>query len=137
MNILWKQPNNTLALTTIFDGTDPNEHAQLLISRGDISPDWILLTTNAEWALDTRWRHETYRWDGSSIVVDYQAAVEETKERLRTERAPLLTALDIQFQRNLETGADNTAVVAEKNRLRDITILSPTLTLDELFNSHA
>jgi hypothetical protein len=133
MNILWKQQNNTLALTTIFDDSDPTEHAQLLISRGDISPDWMLLATNVKWATDTRWRHETYRWDGSNIVVDYQAAVEETKERLRKERAPLLTNLDIQFQRNLETGADNTLVIAEKNRLRDITNLSPSLTLDELY----
>jgi hypothetical protein len=44
-----------------------------------------------------------------------------TKERLRDERKPLLDAQDILFQRALETSASTTAIVAEKERLRDIT----------------
>lgn len=36
---------------------------------------------------------------------------------------PLLTQLDIQFQRALETGSDISEIVAEKQRLRDITKL--------------
>ena len=44
-----------------------------------------------------------------------------TKERLRDERKPLLETQDILFQRALETSASTTAIVAEKERLRDIT----------------
>ena len=44
-----------------------------------------------------------------------------TKEKLRADRKPLLEAEDIKFQRALETGADTTDIVAEKQRLRDIT----------------
>jgi hypothetical protein len=47
-----------------------------------------------------------------------------TKTRLRAEREPLLAAQDVAFQRALESGADTTAIVAEKARLRDITALA-------------
>jgi len=67
------------------------------------------------------------------ITVNFEKARTITKDRLRAERAPLLSALDVQFQRNLETGADNAAVVAEKQRLRDLPALADTCTtLDEL-----
>ncbi len=56
-----------------------------------------------------------------SISISMDKAREITKERLRREREPLLADLDVQFMRNLEMGVDNAAVVAEKQRLRDIT----------------
>ena len=43
------------------------------------------------------------------------------KQKLRRDREPLLAEQDILFQRALETGADTTDIVAEKQRLRDIT----------------
>ena len=55
------------------------------------------------------------------IQVNINKAKEITKEKLREERKPLLEKLDVDFQRALETGADTTAIVAEKQRLRDIT----------------
>lgn len=67
------------------------------------------------------------------VTVNKDKAVELTKKRLRSEREPLLAAQDVLFQRNLETGADNSAVVAEKQRLRDITQLADqATTLDDL-----
>jgi hypothetical protein len=67
------------------------------------------------------------------ITINFEKARTITKDRLRAERAPLLAALDVQFQRNLETGADNAAVVAEKQRLRDLPALADACTtLDEL-----
>ena len=65
------------------------------------------------------------------IVVNFAKAVELTKTRLRSERTALLQAQDLAFQRALESGADTTAIVAEKQRLRDITNITAT-TLDEL-----
>lgn len=131
MNILWIQPTGALALTSVFDDADPAEHAALLQERGDIPADWTLAGINVDWP-DTGWRHESHRWDGRQIVVDYAAAGEETAARLRRERGPLLAALDVQFQRNLETGADNTEVIAEKNRLRNITAIAADLDLSQL-----
>lgn len=58
------------------------------------------------------------------VTVSLNKAKVITKDRLRAERVPLLAAQDVAFQRALETGADTTAIVAEKQRLRDV----PTLT---------
>ena len=67
------------------------------------------------------------------ITINIDKAKEITKERLRTEREPLLVAQDVAFQRALENGVDTTAIVAEKQRLRDITKTVDTLTtLEEL-----
>ena len=67
------------------------------------------------------------------ITINLNKAKVITKERLRTERAPLLQAQDVAFQRALETGGDTSAIVAEKQRLRDITQLADQAqTLDEL-----
>jgi hypothetical protein len=65
------------------------------------------------------------------VEVSLAKATELTKKRLRAEREPLLAAQDVAFQRALETGADTSAIVAEKQRLRDVTNFSAT-TLDEL-----
>jgi hypothetical protein len=68
-----------------------------------------------------------------SITINITKAKAITKERLRAERTPLLQAQDVAFQRALESGADTTAIVAEKQRLRDITKLADqATTLDEL-----
>ena len=65
------------------------------------------------------------------VTVSLAKATEITKKRLRSEREPLLQAQDVAFQRALESGSDTTAIVAEKQRLRDVTNFSAT-TLDEL-----
>ena len=56
-----------------------------------------------------------------AIQVNITKAKDITKDRLREERKPLLEAQDVAFQRALEEGADTSAIVAEKQRLRDIT----------------
>jgi len=70
---------------------------------------------------------------GSTVSVNIDKAKALTKTRLRTEREPLLVAQDVAYQRALEANADTTAIVAEKQRLRDITQLADVATtLDEL-----
>lgn len=67
--------------------------------------------------------------------VNIDKAKDITKERLRAERAPLLQQQDVAFQRALETGADTSEIVAEKQRLRDITKLADeAATIEELKN---
>ena len=68
-----------------------------------------------------------------AIIIDINKAKDITKDRLRAERKPLLEAQDVAFQRALESSADTSAIVAEKQRLRDITTLVDTTnTVEEL-----
>lgn len=77
--------------------------------------------------------YDAWEMDAESVTVNLDKAKELTKKRLRAERTPLLAAQDVAFQRALESGADTTAIVAEKNRLRDITLLADSATtLEEL-----
>jgi hypothetical protein len=67
------------------------------------------------------------------IAINLDKAKDITKDRLRTERAPLLAEQDVAFQRALESGADTSAIVAEKQRLRDVTnLVDNVTTLEEL-----
>lgn len=73
----------------------------------------------------------------NTVAVSVTKARDLTKERLRAERKPLLEAQDVLFQRALETGASTAAIVAEKQRLRDITTLADAVnTLAELRALH-
>jgi hypothetical protein len=65
------------------------------------------------------------------IIVDINKAKDITKDRLRAERKLLLEAQDVAFQRALESNADTSAIVAEKQRLRDITNQVDTMTTVE------
>jgi len=55
------------------------------------------------------------------ITVDITKAKVITKDRLRVDRKPLLEAQDILFMKAQEAGSDTSAIVTEKQRLRDIT----------------
>ena len=75
------------------------------------------------------------------LSIDVAVAYELVRERLRQERAPLLADLDVAFVRALERGEDTSAVLREKQALRDITEVDlrgyslealATLTLKEL-----
>jgi len=65
------------------------------------------------------------------IKIDFDKAVIITQQRLREERKPLMEAQDVLFMRATEQNMDTTEIVAEKQRLRDITKITVT-TLDEL-----
>ena len=68
-----------------------------------------------------------------AVTVNLAKAKEITKTRLRAEREPLFAAQDVLFQRAQETNADTSAIVAEKTRLRNITLLAdPCTTTAEL-----
>ena len=65
------------------------------------------------------------------IKIDITKAKVITKDRLRAERKPLLEEQDLKFMQAQEQGADTTAIVAEKKRLRDITKQVNSLTTVE------
>ena len=65
------------------------------------------------------------------VTVNLGKAKEITKARLRAEREPLLAAQDVLYMRALEAGSDVSAIVAEKQRLRDVTGLTDVCTTTE------
>ena len=67
------------------------------------------------------------------ITVDINKAKAITKDRLRVERKPLLEEQDILFMKAQEAGTSTSAIVTEKQRLRDITKQVDSMTTtDEL-----
>ena len=67
--------------------------------------------------------------------IDMAKAKEIHKTNIREARTPLLTALDVDFQKALETSADTSAIVAKKNALRDApadSAIDAATTTDEL-----
>ena len=55
------------------------------------------------------------------ITIPLSAAKAITKDRLRVDRKPLLEAQDVAFMKAQEAGTSTSAIVTEKNRLRNIT----------------
>lgn len=55
----------------------------------------------------------------SIIKIDISKAKEIHKNNIRVAREPKLAALDVEFQRALETNADTTEIIAKKKALRD------------------
>ena len=67
------------------------------------------------------------------ITVDIAKAKVITKDRLRADRKPLLEEQDILFMKAQEAGTSTSAIVTEKQRLRDITNQVDSMTtVDEL-----
>lgn len=128
-NIVWKRPDGGVSVThltpeSIEAGVIPEEHAKELQKRGDIPTEYERVAIEIELPPNRDWR-EAWTWTTPDPVIDIcpVKAAAITKDRLRAERAPLLAALDVQYQRAQEQGADTKEIVAEKNRLRDITKL--------------
>ena len=70
-----------------------------------------------------------------AIQVNMAKAKELHKGNIREARTPLLAALDVEFQKALETGADTSTIVAKKQALRDAPAaadISTAATTDDL-----
>ena len=67
------------------------------------------------------------------MQININKAKVATKDRLRVDRKPLLEEQDILFMKAQEAGSDTSAIVTEKQRLRDITNQVDSMTTtDEL-----
>jgi len=74
MNIIWQQPDYSISVTSIFDDSDPAEHATKLKAIGNVPRDWQAVAFNYEAAFpDTP--QETWRWTNGSIVATAPLAV--------------------------------------------------------------
>ena len=66
------------------------------------------------------------------IKINNTKAIEIAKEKIRAYRKPKLEALDVEFNRALETNTDTTSIVTKKQELRDMTALADGKSVDEL-----
>lgn len=57
--------------------------------------------------------------DNGTITVNMDAAKDIWRDKIRVAREPELAKLDTAFMKAQETGADTTAIVAQKQALRD------------------
>ena len=117
--------------------TNDNGGVSVCIPTGEISIEAVLAKDCPKGSIiinqsDLPNQHNDFfdAWElvDGKVEVSLAKAVELTKKRLRAEREPLLQAQDVAFQRALETGADTSAIVAEKQRLRDVTKLADAQT---------
>jgi hypothetical protein len=96
-------------------------------------PDHAIIVDDSELPKEHNDFFNAWEIVNSKVTVNIDKAKVITKDRLRAERKPLLEAQDVLFQRALESGDDTTAIVAEKQRLRDITNQVDSMTtVDEL-----
>ncbi len=72
------------------------------------------------------------------IKVNFDKAKTITADRLRMDRLPKLQALDVEYQRALETNKNTADIVSQKQALRDLPAQVETCTtLTELKNLKA
>jgi len=122
--------------------TNDNGNVSVTYPTGEISieevlakdcPDHAIIVDSSELPEEHNDFFNAWELVDGKVVVNLDKAKLLTKDRLRIERTPLMLVQDIAYSRATETSADTTAIVAEKNRLRDITKLVDTVaTLEEL-----
>jgi hypothetical protein len=120
-----------MAQVIIF--TNDNGGVSTCIPTGEISIEAVLAKDCPKGAmivdqsaLPSQYNDFYDAWElvGGQVEVSLAKAKELTKKRLRAEREPLLKAQDVAFQRAQEEGVDTSVIVAEKQRLRDVTNLA-------------
>lgn len=118
MNIVWLQSNNNIAVTSIFDGSDPQEHANLLKDREDVPADWVAVAFDYQnFPTDSQ---DTWRWDGTQIVVDADA-LRQIKYQNSITAFQIRAALN---QLNLRSAVEQ-AVAAGSQDLKDAWAFAP------------
>jgi len=85
------------------------------------TPSHSIIVQDSELPQEDNDFFDAWELSNGAVSVNLDKAKEITKKRLRAMREPLLAAQDVLFQRALETGSDTSAIVAEKQRLRDAT----------------
>ncbi len=82
-----------------------------------------------------RFFRDAWSLSGDVITEDLAVAKEMFRDKIREVRKPLLEALDASYMKALETSADTTQIVADKQALRDApasSAIGAAKTIDEL-----
>lgn len=78
MNIIWKRQDDTLAVTSIMDGTDPSEFAASMKEQGIIPADWQAVAFGIDQFPPAP--QEAWRFVDGAIVFDSVALFESQRE---------------------------------------------------------
>ncbi|BAQ92448.1 hypothetical protein [uncultured Mediterranean phage uvMED] len=93
------------------------------------------IVNNSDINVDYDFR-DAWTYDSSSgFGIDMTKAKNIHRDNIRTRRAELMPALDVEFQKAQETSADTSSVIAKKNALRDApanSAINSCTTTDEL-----
>jgi hypothetical protein len=120
-NIVWARPDGGVSITTLDPRTKTTSEQwrDVLIERGTIPATWQVVALDAKIPSDRTFRNA---WK-ADLTVDMEKAREIHREHLRQMRAPLLQALDVEYQRADERGdpAEKQRIAARKQVLRDVT----------------
>ena len=116
--IIYTQSNGTIAVIHPVSGnaSDAIKDVPVGISTYSIVEDSVIPTNRF---FRNSWVGNGVGVSTATIVEDITKAKEIHKTNIRTARVDKLAALDIEFQRALETSADTSAIVAKKQALRD------------------
>ena len=120
--IIWNNENGNVSVCV------PTGELSVAETKAKDTPGHSIIVDSSELPEADNDFFDAWELSNNVVSVNITKAKELTKRRLRAEREPLLAAQDVAFQRALETGADTTAIVAEKQRLRDITQLADACT---------
>ena len=119
-------------MTQVIIFTNDNGGVSVCVPTGDLdinavktkdTPSHSIIIDDSELPNADNDLFNAWELNNGTVSVNLTKAKALTKARLRIEREPLLMAQDVLFQRAQESSADTTAIVAEKNRLRNITNL--------------
>jgi hypothetical protein len=102
-------PSGELSIEKVFDKDVPEQYKSTakIVEDSEVPDD---RTFRNAWKLDK-----------DKIVEDVSKSKEIHKEKLRAERKSLLEEQDVLYMKALENGSDTASIIAEKQRLRDIT----------------
>ena len=106
----------------------PTGELDINVVKGKDTPSHSIIVQASELPQADNDFFDAWELSNGTVSVNLTKAKALTKTRLRREREPLLVAQDVLFQRAQESNTDTTAIVIEKNRLRNITNGADTCT---------
>jgi hypothetical protein len=109
-------PNETCLSLVIPTGDLPIEQ----VVQKDVPPNVPYIFVTDEDLLDNDF-YNAWEIVSEKLQINLDKAKEIHRDKIRAARTPLLSKLDVQFQRALETSADTKDIVAQKQALRDAT----------------
>lgn len=86
-NIIWRNADGGIAVTTILDGTDPNEHVTQLAADGNFA-GWTVLATGYTGTFPSC-SQERWQWVGGQITAQAGAANADRRAEVLREIARL------------------------------------------------
>ena len=114
--IIWNHDNGCVAITAPVEKSDAT--IEEIVAKAVPSGKSYQVVDVSVIPTDRSFR-DAWAISGSTIVTDIAKAKEIHKKYIRVARESKLAALDIEFQKALETGADTTSIVSQKQALRD------------------